>query len=141
MDVARKLAIIGREAGRELEINTFSIENLVPEELMNVDPDQFLGLFKSYDNDMQQRFLNAKKNSMVLRYTAKLNKDNEVSIGLSEYPRDHAFSNIQLTDNIIQIQSDRYSKNPMVIQGPGAGPGVTAAGIFADIVTLIKLIN
>ena len=141
MDVARKLAIIGREAGRELEINTFSIENLVPEELMNVDPDQFLDLFKSYDNDMQQRFLNAKKNSMVLRYTAKLNKDNEVSIGLSEYPRDHAFSNIQLTDNIIQIQSDRYSKNPMVIQGPGAGPGVTAAGIFADIITLIKLTN
>ena len=141
MDVARKLAIIGREAGRELEINTFSIENLVPEELMNVDPDQFLDLFKSYDNDMQQRFLNAKKNSMVLRYTAKLNKDNEVSIGLSEYPRDHAFSNIQLTDNIIQIQSDRYSKNPMVIQGPGAGPAVTAAGIFADIVTLIKLTN
>ncbi len=141
MDVARKLAIIGREAGRELEINTFSIENLVPEELMNVDPDQFLDLFKSYDNDMQERFLNAKKNSMVLRYTAKLNKDNEVSIGLSEYPRDHAFSNIQLTDNIIQIQSDRYSKNPMVIQGPGAGPAVTAAGIFADIVTLIKLTN
>ncbi len=76
-----------------------------------------------------------------MRYTAKLNKDNEVFIGLSEYPKDHAFSNIQLTDNIIQIQSDRYSKNPMVIQGPGAGPEVTAAGIFADIVTLIKLTN
>ena len=141
MDVARKLAIIGREAGRALKIDTFNIENLVPEELMNVDSDQFLDLFKSYDNDMQERFLNAKKNSMVLRYTAKLNKDNEVSIGLSEYPKDHAFSNIQLTDNIIQIQSDRYSKNPMVIQGPGAGPEVTAAGIFADIVTLIKLTN
>ena len=141
MDVARKLAIIGREAGRALKIDTFNIENLVPEELMNVDSDQFLDLFKSNDNDMQERFLNAKKNSMVLRYTAKLNKDNEVSIGLSEYPKDHAFSNIQLTDNIIQIQSDRYSKNPMVIQGPGAGPEVTAAGIFADIVTLIKLTN
>ena len=141
MDVARKLAIIGREAGRALKIDTFNIENLVPEELMNVDSDQFLDLFKSYDNDMQERFLNAKKNSMVLRYTAKLNKDNEVFIGLSEYPKDHAFSNIQLTDNIIQIQSDRYSKNPMVIQGPGAGPEVTAAGIFADIVTLIKLTN
>ena len=141
MDVARKLAIIGREAGRALKIDTFNIENLVPEELMNVDSDQFLDLFKSYDNDMQERFLNAKKNSMVLRYTAKLNKDNEVFIGLSEYSKDHAFSNIQLTDNIIQIQSDRYSKNPMVIQGPGAGPEVTAAGIFADIVTLIKLTN
>ena len=141
MDVARKLAIIGREAGRALKIDTFNIENLVPEELMNVDSDQFLDLFKNYDNDMQERFLNAKKNSMVLRYTAKLNKDNEVFIGLSEYPKDHAFSNIQLTDNIIQIQSDRYSKNPMVIQGPGAGPEVTAAGIFADIVTLIKLTN
>jgi aspartokinase/homoserine dehydrogenase 1 len=64
-----------------------------------------------------------------------------VFIGLSQYPEDHAFSNIQLTDNIIQIKSDRYSKNPMVIQGPGAGPEVTAAGIFSDIVTLLKLIN
>ena len=90
---------------------------------------------------MKLKFEKAKNNSKVLRYTAKLSKNNEVFIGLSQYSEDHAFSNIQLTDNIIQIKSDRYSKNPMVIQGPGAGPEVTAAGIFSDIITLLKLIN
>ncbi len=141
IDVARKLTIIGREAGRKIEMKNFEIESLVPEELTDIDADQFLDKIEEYDSDMQEKFNRAKANSMSLRYVASLDKDENVFIGLKEYPQDHGFCNIQLTDNIIQIQSKRYSSNPIIIQGPGAGPEVTAAGIFADIVNLIKYTN
>ena len=141
IDVARKLAIIGREAGRKIEMKNFEIESLVPEELTDIDADQFLDKIEEYDSEMQEKFNRAKANSMSLRYVASLDKDENVFIGLKEYPQDHGFCNIQLTDNIIQIQSKRYSSNPIIIQGPGAGPEVTAAGIFADIVNLIKYTN
>ena len=141
IDVARKLTILGREAGRKIEMKNFEIESLVPEKLVNIDADQFLEKLQEYDSDMQKRYDRAKANSMSLRYVASLDKDNNVFIGLKEYPYDHGFCNIRLTDNIVQIQSKRYSNNPIIIQGPGAGPEVTAAGIFADIVNLIKYTN
>jgi len=69
----------------------------------------------------------------VLRYVAQLDKDGKASVGLVELPRSHTFANLQLTDNVVQFSTKRYNSNPMVIQGPGAGPEVTAAGVFADL--------
>jgi aspartokinase/homoserine dehydrogenase 1 len=57
----------------------------------------------------------------------------EASVGLVALPADHAFAHIRLTDNIVQFTTDRYRANPLVVQGPGAGPEVTAAGVFADL--------
>ena len=102
---------------------------------------EFLEKLKDYDSVMQDRYETAKNNNLTLRYIASIDIDNNIFIGLKEYPIDHPFSNIQLTDNIIKIQSDRYADNPLIVQGPGAGPGVTAAGISADIINLIKLIK
>ena len=141
MDVARKLTILAREAGRSLEISDFAIESLVPDDLIDVKIDEFLEKLKEYDSVMQDRYETAKNNNLTLRYIASIDIDNNIFIGLKEFPIDHPFSNIQLTDNIIKIQSDRYADNPLIIQGPGAGPGVTAAGISADIINLIKLIK
>lgn len=90
---------------------------------------------------MQERYLAARNKNMTLRYVASIGKDGDVFIGIKEFANDHAFSNIQLTDNIVKIQSDRYADNPMIIQGPGAGAGVTAAGISANIVDLVKSIK
>ena len=73
---------------RDLEISDFEIESLVPDELSDVDADKFLDLFKQYDDEMKLKFEEAKNNSKVLRYTAKLSKNNEVFIGLSQYPED-----------------------------------------------------
>jgi len=64
---------------------------------------------------------------------ASLKRDGAASVGLVELPRDHAFANIRLTDNIVQFSTKRYRDNPLVVQGPGAGPEVTAAGVFADL--------
>ena len=70
----------------------------------------------------------------VLRYVAALDAaSRHASVGLVELERSHPFANINLTDNIVQFVTSRYHQNPLVVQGPGAGPAVTAAGVFADL--------
>ena len=62
-------------------------------------------------------------------------------MGLDAVDEDHPFCNINLTDNIVQFETARYSANPLVIQGPGAGPEVTAAGVFSDLLRLASYLN
>ncbi len=69
----------------------------------------------------------------VLRYVARLDAEGHASVGLVELPKAHAFANLRLTDNIVQFTTRRYCENPLIVQGPGAGPEVTAAGVFADL--------
>jgi bifunctional aspartokinase / homoserine dehydrogenase 1 len=57
-------------------------------------------------------------------------------VGLEELPRNHPFAYARLTDNVVQFVTRRYQDNPLVVQGPGAGPAVTAAGVFADLLRL-----
>ena len=85
---------------------------------------------------MQARFDEAQKEGMFLRYIATLDEDGQASVGLRKVAADNAFANMQLTDNLLQFQSERYSQNPLVIQGPGAGPEVTAGGVFGDLLDL-----
>jgi len=59
--------------------------------------------------------------------------EGQAEVGLVELPRSHPFANIALTDNIVRFETARYDKNPLIVQGPGAGPAVTAAGVFADL--------
>ena len=65
-----------------------------------------------------------------------LDEGGQASVGLRKVAADDAFANMQLTDNLLQFQSERYSQNPLVIQGPGAGPEVTAGGVFGDLLDL-----
>ncbi len=62
-------------------------------------------------------------------------------VRLGAFPLDHPFSNINLTDNIVQFVTRRYSENPLIVRGPGAGPDVTAAGIFADLLRLCSMLG
>ena len=62
-------------------------------------------------------------------------------MALEAVDRDHPFCNINLTDNIVQFESDRYSQNPLVVQGPGAGPEVTAGGVFSDLLRLANYLS
>lgn len=71
-----------------------------------------------------------------MRYVAQLElgaEDVIARVGLIELSREHAFAHLRLTDNVIQFSTRRYADNPLVVQGPGAGPEVTAAGVFADL--------
>ena len=136
MDVARKLTIIARELGQSIEIGDFPVESLVPEKLVDSSVEDFLSGLAEYDNEMQARFDDVQKEGMFLRYIATLDEDGQASVGLRKVAADSAFANMQLTDNLLQFQSERYSQNPLVIQGPGAGPEVTAGGVFGDLLDL-----
>jgi aspartokinase/homoserine dehydrogenase 1 len=132
-DVARKLVILAREAGRELSLDEVDVESLVPASLRGASADEFMARLEELDAGMAGRFAAAHATGKVLRYVARLDRDGAASVGLVELERTHAFANIRLTDNIVQFTTRRYCDNPLVIQGPGAGPEVTAAGVFADL--------
>jgi len=74
----------------------------------------------------------------VLRYVARLEADGRASVTLQAVPRSHPLAHARLTDNMIVFATDRYNDNPLVVQGPGAGPDVTAAGVFADVLRVAE---
>ncbi len=141
MDVARKLVILARENNMPLEIGEFPVENLVPEHLRDVSVDEFLERLSDIDDDIKARYDDAAKEGKKLRYVASLDAEGNASVGLVAVGEDHPFSNINLTDNIVQFQTARYSANPLVVQGPGAGPEVTAGGVFGDLLRLAKYLS
>jgi len=141
MDVARKLTILARELGQKIEIGDFPVKNLVPEPLRDCSVDEFLLKLSDYDDEMEVLFQKAAAENKQLRYVANLDADGTASVGLEAVDASHPFCNINLTDNIVQFETERYSDNPLVIQGPGAGPEVTAAGVFADLLRLANFLN
>jgi aspartokinase/homoserine dehydrogenase 1 len=141
MDVARKLTILARELGQETEIGDFPVQNLVPEALRDCSIEEFLEALPDYDDAMDALYQEAAAENKQLRYVAMLDAEGNASVGLQAVDETHAFCNINLTDNIVQFETERYSANPLVIQGPGAGPEVTAAGVFADLLRLANFLS
>jgi bifunctional aspartokinase / homoserine dehydrogenase 1 len=141
MDVARKLIILARELGLRLELTDIEIENLVPQELHGSSIEDFLDSLSRYDAGMRERFEQAHAAGKVLRYVGSLNREGKAIVKLESLPREHAFAHINLTDNVVRFVSGRYSNNPLVVQGPGAGPAVTAAGVFADLLRLARYLG
>ena len=134
MDVARKLVILGREMGLQIELADVALEGLIPAQLATCPPDEFLSRLEELDAPMLERLESARKSGRVLRYVAALDAaTRKATVGLVELERSHPFANINLTDNIVQFVTSRYHQNPLVVQGPGAGPAVTAGGVFADL--------
>ncbi len=141
MDVARKLIILARELGLRLELDDIEIESLVPQELQAKTIDEFLDSLTDYDDAMLKRYQAANNDGQVLRYVGSLDKDGNATVRLESLEKDHSFAHINLTDNIVRFESGRYSDNPLVVQGPGAGPAVTAAGVFADLLRLARYLG
>lgn len=141
MDVARKLVILARELGHETEIGNFPVQNLVPEALRDGDIENFLDHLCDYDDDMKALYEDATAIGKKLRYVGRLDADGNISVGLEKTDADHPFSNINLTDNIVQFETERYCDNPLYVQGPGAGPDVTAGGVFGELLRLSKFLS
>ena len=136
MDVARKLVILGREAGLPLSLDDVQVQGLVPDALRDTDRDGFMAGLEALDAPMQAALDAARARGCVLRYVARLGHDGSARVALQELPVDHAFAHLRLTDNCVQFTTRRYRDNPLVVLGPGAGPEVTAAGVFSDLLRL-----
>jgi aspartokinase/homoserine dehydrogenase 1 len=134
MDVARKLIILAREIGLQIELDDVVVEGLVPASLRECSVAEFRSRLAELDGPMQERLTAARQHDRVLRYVGLLDAaSGRASVKLTEMERTHPFANINLTDNVVRFVTGRYDRNPLVIQGPGAGPAVTAGGVFADV--------
>jgi bifunctional aspartokinase / homoserine dehydrogenase 1 len=142
MDVARKAVILAREAGLNLELADIAVESLAPAALAQASVDEFLKRLSDFDAPMAERVRQAKKNGQVLRYVADIDvRAGTAAVRLQSFAPNHPFANISLTDNIVQFVTGRYCDNPLIVRGPGAGPAVTAAGIFADLLRLCSMLS
>lgn len=134
MDVARKLIILAREIGLQIELDDVAVEGLVPASLRDCSVAEFRSRVGELDAPMQVKLDAARQQNRVLRYVGLLDvATGRASVKLTEMERAHPFANINLTDNVVRFVTGRYDRNPLVIQGPGAGPAVTAGGVFADL--------
>ena len=135
-DVARKMVILAREMGMALELVDVDVRTLVPQALQGGGVDEFLAALPEHDAAMEAVRRAAEERAEVLRFVGRVDASGAASVALRAYPMTHPFARIQLTDNIVLFRTSRYRENPLVVQGPGAGREVTAAGVFADLLRL-----
>jgi aspartokinase/homoserine dehydrogenase 1 len=140
-DVARKLIILAREMGLEVEMDSVQVESMVPEDLRSATVAEYLSSLGKHDQTIAALVDSARARGQVLRYVGTIDSDGRMSAGLRSYPFDHSFANLTGSDNIVSFQTARYNTQPMIVRGPGAGPEVTAAGVFADLLRLASFLG
>jgi homoserine dehydrogenase len=135
-DVARKLLILARAAGFALDEHEVEIEDLVPPHLREVDADAFRARTHELDASLAARLASAQEKGKVLRYLARLDAHGKASVGLCEVDANHPAARLSGCDNLFALTTARYRAQPLVIQGAGAGPEVTAQALLADVLAL-----
>jgi len=133
MDAARKVLILARECGLSIEYKNVTIEPILPQACFKAkDIEAFFVELKNSDEDFEKRRAKASEEGKQLRYIAVI-EEGKAKLSLRAEPNGSSFRSLVDSDNIVVITTERYSKLPMVIKGPGAGAQVTAGGVFADI--------
>ena len=131
-DVRRKLLILARASGYRLEDHAVQVDSMVPAALADLPRAALDAALPMLDATLRERYATAYKNGEKLRYVARLQAGGLATVGLEALPAEHALVGGGGTDNRIAIWSDRYAKQPLVIQGPGAGAEITAAAMLDD---------
>jgi bifunctional aspartokinase / homoserine dehydrogenase 1 len=139
-DVARKLLILAREMGLEVEREDVIVESLVPENLNQVPLDEFLERISEMDETWGRRRDVALANGERPMYIGKI-EGGRLEVAVRMVPERSPLFGLNGTDNMLVYTTERYFDNPLVIRGPGAGPAVTAAGILADVVRAAELVS
>jgi aspartokinase/homoserine dehydrogenase 1 len=138
-DVARKFLTLAREMGKKIERSELQVSSLVPDELASVDAETFLKRLPEFDACWAEKLEHAKKNNAALQYAGSFNGEN-ISVGLQEVPQQSPLGQLEGSNNLIRISSKIYHKNPLIIQGPGAGKDVTASGVLSDILNIAEAV-
>lgn len=137
MDVARKVVILAREIGLNVELDAVPVKSLVPTELEGVSVDEFMRRLPDFDVSLTEMANEAREKGELLRYVGAIDAENgKCSVELKRYANSHPFGRLSGSDNIVAFRTERYNAQPLVVQGPGAGAEVTAAGVFGDLLRL-----
>ena len=134
-DVIRKLVILAREAGYEVNQSDIEAKLFIPQRFFDGTIEEFWKNLPSLDADFEARRAVLEKDNKVWRFVAKF-ENGRGTVSLEEFNRDHSFYVLEGSNNIVLLTTERYKEYPMLIQGYGAGASVTAAGVFADIMSL-----
>lgn len=138
MDVARKVTILARECGLDLELDAVPVQSLVPEPLRGcATADEYMARLPEFDAEMDAKLKEADAAGECLRFVGVVDvASGKGSVELRRYPKDHPFAQLSGSDNIIAFTTQRYAVQPLIIRGPGAGAEVTAGGVFSDLLRL-----
>ena len=137
-DVIRKLVILAREAGYKVNQEDVEANLFIPADFFDCTLDEFWAKLPSLDADFEERRKKLVAERKHWRFVAKM-EDGHFSVSLQEFKEGHSFYVLEGSNNIILLTTERYNKHPMLIQGYGAGASVTAAGVFADIMSLANV--
>ncbi len=132
-DVARKILILAREAGYRMEIGDIANASFLPEKCLHGSVDDFYYEIQRQEDHFRRLLDDARNGDQSLKYIASFDKG-KAEVGLQTIGPDHNFANLSGKDNAVLFYTNRYSEQPLVIKGAGAGADVTAAGVFADII-------
>ena len=137
-DVVRKLVILTREAGYKVEVDDVKKQLFIPESFFNGTLEEFWNNLPQLDADFEMRRKKLESEGKRWRFVAKMEYD-RTSVSLQEVEKGHPFYNLEGSNNIVMLTTERYKEYPMLIQGYGAGASVTAAGVFANIMSIANI--
>ncbi len=137
-DVIRKLVILAREAGYQLEQSDVEASLFIPDAFFKGDVETFWQSLPSLDDEFEKRRARLESEGKCWRFVAKY-EDGHARVALAEIPKGHPFYGLEGSNNIVMLTTERYREYPMLIQGYGAGASVTAAGVFADIMSIANI--
>ena len=135
-DVRRKLLILARECGFALEMNDIKVDSFLPQVCIDApNIPAFFAALEANDNFFDDLIQKSHSENKKLRYVATI-ENGKCSVGLQFFDSAHPFYLLSGSDNMIVFNTERYSARPLVVRGPGAGAGVTAAGVFAEVISI-----